>query len=108
MDQRQPAEIRRTCRARSGLVLILRLDDGRLLAWRGDAAQRRIVLVPDPILRRQKVRELQNGFPRYRARLGAGNRNDDGCGCGARSEVFRRTSRMVRASSAIDGEGKTN
>ncbi len=32
------------------LVSVLRLDDGRLLAGRGDAAERGVILVPDPVL----------------------------------------------------------
>src|SRR5271170_3400589 len=55
MGERQPAEILRPHRSRSDLVLVLRLDDRSIFAWSRDAAERGIVLVPDPFLRWQEM-----------------------------------------------------
>jgi hypothetical protein len=92
MDQLQPPEVRGPRRARPHLVPVLRLDDGRVFAGRGDAAERRIVLVPDPVLRREEVRQLPHRFPRHRTRLGASRRDDARGRAGHGREVRRRAS----------------
>jgi hypothetical protein len=49
---------------------------GRLQPRGRDAAERRELLVPDPLLRRQEVRPLQSRVPRHRQRLGPRRRHD--------------------------------
>ena len=70
-------EVRRPHQPRPDLVPLLRLDDRCLVARLGDTAQRRIILVPHPILQPREVRQLPGRLSRRRRRMGFRRRNDD-------------------------------
>ncbi|CAA9431137.1 MAG: hypothetical protein AVDCRST_MAG64-3542, partial [uncultured Phycisphaerae bacterium] len=105
VGQRHAPEVRRPRRPRPHLVPLLRLDDRRLRARRRDAPKRRVVLVPDPLPRRQEVRPLQARLPRRRPRLGPRHRHHVRRRARARDPLRRRPARLVQQPDAHHRQG---